>query len=63
MRYQTILTDISPANPVLREEISGPVALCFRVKNSDYGRERSGVDIQEFVTRKLVRVFAIDARA
>lgn len=63
MSYQTILTDIRPANPALREEIFGPVALCFRVKYSGYGRELTGMRIQELGNRKPVRVSAIDAVA
>ena len=117
----TILTDIKPGNPAYREELFGPVALFFRVKDeeaaialandsdfglggsvftrdeargkrvasridtgmvfinhptwtasdlpfggiktSGYGRELSGLGIQEFVNKKLVRVAAIDAAA
>jgi succinate-semialdehyde dehydrogenase/glutarate-semialdehyde dehydrogenase len=33
------------------------------IKNSGYGRELSGLGIQEFVNKKLVRVAAIDAPA
>lgn len=117
----TILTNIQPDNPAFREELFGPVALLFRVKNEDeavalandsdfglggavftkdvargkrvasridtgmvfvnhptgstpdlpfggiknsgYGRELSGMGIQEFVNKKLVRVVSIDAPA
>jgi succinate-semialdehyde dehydrogenase/glutarate-semialdehyde dehydrogenase len=117
----TILTNIQPDNPAFREELFGPVALLFRVKdedeavalannsafglggsvftkdvvrgkrvasridtgmvfvnhptgsapdlpfggikNSGYGRELSGMGIQEFVNKKLVRVVSIDAPA
>lgn len=110
----TVLTDIHPGNPAYTEELFGPVALMFRVKdeaaaialandspfglggcvftadvargkrvaskietgmvfinhptwtapelpfggvkNSGYGRELSGLGIQEFVNKKLVRV-------
>jgi succinate-semialdehyde dehydrogenase / glutarate-semialdehyde dehydrogenase len=31
----TILTDITPDNPVYREELFGPVAMVFRVKDED----------------------------
>ena len=117
----TILTNIQPDNPAFREELFGPVALLFRVKdedeaialandsdfglggavftkdvargkrvasridtgmvfinhptgsapdlpfggikNSGYGRELSGMGIQEFVNKKLVCVVSIDASA
>ena len=32
---ETILTDIAPDNPAFREELFGPVALFFRVKDED----------------------------
>jgi succinate-semialdehyde dehydrogenase/glutarate-semialdehyde dehydrogenase len=33
------------------------------IKSSGYGRELSGMGIQEFVNKKLVRVVSIDAPA